>query len=264
MVTRIIIALVLLATVAQAQVVRKILRPDLGAQTNGTGMVLWLPMEGKMYDLAANAPSGVTGSPSFPLARLGAGISTTNANYGVVTNASSWKVNGLSTISVSFWMSLKQVPANDVWQLISSCPNGSPDADSGWQIYWDNRNAPFCGGANPKRFNWDLKLSGGTRSYVTPNNSVADTEWHHIVAVFDNNNATRMFFYVDAVSLSLTVCSPFSGTGTISDNAQNLGIGATPSGGAQAQAFIDDVRVFNRALSAAEVKSMYSSRRPTQ
>lgn len=79
----------------------------------------------------------------------------------------------------------------------------------------------------------------------------SDTEsWHHLVVT---KNGTTVTFYLDAVS---------SGGGTqssasVATNDANLVIGASSFGDEEIHAQLDDLRIYNRALSVAEVKKLY-------
>ena len=90
-------------------------------------------------------------------------------------------------------------------------------------------------------------------------NVITPNTWHHVVMVFDGTqtgNENRLKLYVNNVQQSLT----FSGTIPVSTPTvgANLSIGAY-----QTYYFpgsIDDVRVYNRALTAAEVLQLYNLR----
>lgn len=63
MVKRLLIALVLLAATAQGQVVRKILRPDLGSVTNNTGCVMDVTFgDGLVYDSTTKSSGSLSGA----------------------------------------------------------------------------------------------------------------------------------------------------------------------------------------------------------
>ena len=86
---------------------------------------------------------------------------------------------------------------------------------------------------------------------VQGNVNLANAAWRHMTAVCDRD--TKLTVYVDG--LIVNSVDPTSKSGGISSEA-NLIIGAIESG----QYFsgkIDDVRIYNRALSEAEVKALY-------
>jgi hypothetical protein len=112
--------------------------------------------------------------------------------------------------------------------------------------------------------NWDLGINGnGTprmtlrgASKIDANVSAInlhDGKWHHVVAV---NTPTSIQQYVDGILISTT-----NGTWTANTNALPLIIGARePPPGVNASYFtgsIDDVRIYNRTLSSAEIAQLY-------
>jgi hypothetical protein len=74
---------------------------------------------------------------------------------------------------------------------------------------------------------------------------IMDNQWHHVAAVFDGSNSK---FYLDGV-LKETV--PFSGTPAL--NTRDLFIGKHYSLGRYFHGIIDEVRIYNRALSDTEI-----------
>ena len=81
-----------------------------------------------------------------------------------------------------------------------------------------------------------------------------DGEWHYVVGVRDGSN---LHMYVDGV---------LENTGSISDsdysNNSPITIGAYNSGDYYFSGSIDDVRIYNRALSEGEVKALYDLEKP--
>jgi len=80
---------------------------------------------------------------------------------------------------------------------------------------------------------------------------VADGQWHHVVAVYDG--ALRI--YIDG---RLRASSPRQ----INTSTSSLFIGSQAGGIQAAEGAIDDVRIYNRALSATEVKTLYEFEKP--
>ena len=82
--------------------------------------------------------------------------------------------------------------------------------------------------------------------------AVNDRQWHHVVWVWDRNVGIK--FYIDGVV-------SFSNGTTNADNIlsdYNFSIGDAVPSISPFDALIDDVRVYNRALSADEVKRLYN------
>ncbi len=92
----------------------------------------------------------------------------------------------------------------------------------------------------------------GTNAYVGSNSDtfVAGV-WYHFAAVYDGMN---LKLYMDAVE-QLDVASL---SGSVASSTNYLGIGG-PIDGHYFDGIIDDVRIYNRALSAEEIQALYRS-----
>ena len=92
--------------------------------------------------------------------------------------------------------------------------------------------------------------------YRGPSKKVTSSEWHHVTAVFSN---TKDLLFIDGQLASLKE-GQFPDVGTRSrDYVFVLGHRFVTSQyrGNHFDGSLDDVRIYNRALSAAEVKALY-------
>lgn len=113
-----------------------------------------------------------------------------------------------------------------------------------------------------KRYSWDVKLNGANRfpqfsaggQYFTVNYSLPLNQWRHVVFTFSGGTVTG---YVNGQPVSASADTFVHGTalplqmyglylGTDSDRVSFYG------------GLMDDVRIYGRALSAAEVSALYS------
>ena len=95
---------------------------------------------------------------------------------------------------------------------------------------------------------------GDEWSQVWGLNDIADGEWHHVVGTWDG---TDQSIYIDGV-LDSTVVRP--GIGQINNTVTPLEIGRAESGGVPERYFsgqLDDLAIYSRALSAAEVLALF-------
>lgn len=89
-----------------------------------------------------------------------------------------------------------------------------------------------------------------------------DTNWHSLIAVFNGNNSTndtRLRVYFDGVRQTLS----FTGTiPTTTGTPTSFRIGQTHNPSDQfGDGQIDDVRVYNRALTESEIRQLFESKR---
>jgi hypothetical protein len=118
----------------------------------------------------------------------------------------------------------------------------------GWGTYWD------CDGIA-----WELTNSTGSAiqsyGYYSPSPFPANGSWHHVVFVYDATIPDAYLYFdgvrVPAIKVGTVPSSLFNNGEPLTVN----GLPWAPSSGAPGK--MDEVRVYNRALSAAEVAELY-------
>jgi peptidoglycan hydrolase-like protein with peptidoglycan-binding domain len=111
-----------------------------------------------------------------------------------------------------------------------------------------NRYGMFLGGMGcPDNtlatYDWTAKQ---TRCSTSGN--LADNAWHHVAIVFRGGVVNGSTFYVDGIAKGSFTMTPALQAGSVTIG-QNSGI-------QQFRGVIDDVRIYNRALSASEVQGL--------
>ncbi len=101
------------------------------------------------------------------------------------------------------------------------------------------------------KFNFKINANG-TIYALSADNTFNLSQWYHVVCTYDNS---KMKMYIDGVLQSHTT----SVTGDIQYNANDLTIGNSSNLNRACNALIDDVRIYDRALSASEVSTIYNS-----
>jgi type II secretory pathway pseudopilin PulG len=96
---------------------------------------------------------------------------------------------------------------------------------------------------------------GATVKQINGNTILADNEWANIAFIRNANN-NDLKLYVNGTEDA----TPITSDGGDLSNTDNLFVGIDKFNANAFNGLIDDVRVYNRALSAAEVKQLYSSR----
>jgi hypothetical protein len=99
--------------------------------------------------------------------------------------------------------------------------------------------------------------SGQIQLY-SPSNSLSPSAWHHVAMTYNGSSvATGVELYIDGVNQTLSVS--YNGLDASMLNSSDMKIGTdVTSGGTDFGGTLDDVRVYNRALSANEVLSLYN------
>jgi hypothetical protein len=100
---------------------------------------------------------------------------------------------------------------------------------------------------------WYFQIYVNNTSYqVFGRNNVSDNKWHHLVGI---RPGSVIATYEDGV-----VANQASGNSGDTTNSVNLNIGQLTNAGSCClyNGLIDDVRIYNRALSADEIKRLYN------
>ncbi len=94
----------------------------------------------------------------------------------------------------------------------------------------------------------------------TDNSVIAPDRWTHIIVVFDGSqpdNSTRLKVYINGVQEILQFVDTIPAT--LLASTANARIGSSSDGARNINASMDDVRIYNRALTAAEALRLYDS-----
>lgn len=162
-----------------------------------------------------------------------------------ITVADANVLEGMAEISVSAWVYMDAQPANSLFYTIASKGTlGVGDVTS--YVMW--LRGPS--GTNPGFF-WSVRGSSSTSAGCNFTTMPSAGEWHHLSGTYDGTTARA---YIDGVE----VCSGSGNIGTILDTTARFRIGAADRGASDhyMDGRIDDVRVYNRALSTSEIQSL--------
>ena len=179
-------------------------------------------------------PACPTDAPSFVDGVSGTGLDFTAAGH-EVSVASPSGTSGVTALTLSAWVRHPSTAGN-FRALIDQRDSGA----DGFDLYLDPGSRLFA------RFN---------SATATGSSTVADGIWHHVVAVYDGAS-TKL--YVDG-ELEANVATSAGGI----DTTAALFLGHHfASDDYTAQGQLDEVRIFDRALSTLEVVGLYLADRP--
>jgi hypothetical protein len=143
-----------------------------------------------------------------------------------IANESAFDISGQLTIST--WVNIKSVPQE--WTAIVT------KGDTGWRLATEYSQKAFHFGADA--MNW---LNGTTE--------VNASQWHHVLCVYDGQ---KLSTYLDG---KLDISKPWSGALGSNDFPVCIGENAEQPGRFW-HGLIDDVRIYNYALSTDEIKAL--------
>jgi len=212
----------------------------LSKPANNLGLVgYWAMNEGNgtiAGDKSGNGNNGtLTGAtiPTWADGKRGKALNFDgSASYVDVGNRSNLKQTGDFTVSAWVFRTTQTYPTLIGW-------DASYLTNAYYLVYYTTDNS------------WHTQTGGGS-SVTIGGNTTSDT-WHYLTVVFDKTNS-KVRLYLDG---SLDTATDKSISISYSD-ATDFQIGKNVAGGTQNwKGSIDDVRIYNRALSATEVAALY-------
>ena len=207
------------------------------------GLVAYYPFNGNANDASVNRNDGSVNGAVLATNRFGlpnAAYSFNGSNdYIDVSNSPAFKSE---SFTISMWFNASLFPAGLGQQaefLISKGPIN-------FELHL---GSPNVSGDSGIRF---LPRGGG--QWDTPSSSYTTGRWHHIVATYTAPaGAATMFIDDQSKPLMGSTSTPNE-----PDNSVNARLGMRQDGILPLQGILDDIRIYNRALSSNEVASLYA------
>jgi hypothetical protein len=201
------------------------------------------------YDRSGNKnhsdPSTGATAPPRRLGKLGQALDF-NGNNSHINVTPTTGLHNMAAVSASFWLYSRDTP--DTAELIIKA--FSESQSDGWNLI-------DCGcGTNNIAFK--VGYEGASDLVATTNAApLALNCWQHIAVTWDgSSNASGVTIYVDGASTPLTLNSNGAGART-DDSANDLVIGNDNNQSAAWDGLIDEVRLYDRPLTADEIKRLY-------
>jgi hypothetical protein len=207
--------------------------------------------------------SNVTQIPSGLVAALGfnegSGTITTDAsglgNNGALVNGAAWSASGHTGAAISFsangWVNIPDAASLDLTSAMTLEAWVRPTSGTGWRTVLLKEAANGLSyalySANGASRPGVWTNGGGADEFVLGTGAVPTNAWTHVAATYDGST---LRFFVNGVQVASK-----SGISTILASTGALKIGGNSVWGEYFRGLIDDVRVYNRALSLTEIKA---------
>ena len=174
------------------------------------------------------------------IGKLGQALALDGTND-LVNAGSGSTLDNLSAITACAWVYQRADPPDSYDMIFDKTSTGI----DGWELYI---SAPSGGFGFQNRFN-------DTKDATISTNRL--NVWHHLCGVWSGADGhASITLYLDGADAGSTATN--SAAGTNDDAANSLGIGGGLSVGLTQNGFIDDARVYNRVLTASEIKQLYN------
>ncbi|MHC4326792.1 MAG: LamG-like jellyroll fold domain-containing protein [Planctomycetota bacterium] len=185
------------------------------------------PLDGDAVDISGNGNDGILmGDPQFVAGVIGDAVELDgDGDFIDCGNAELLDITG--PITVACWIKVDVFDKS--WQAIVT------HGDSSWRVHRSGSSDNIAWGT-----------SGASPADITGTTNVNDAEWHHIAGVYDG--AQKLLYIDGAVDAS----ADFDGSINSATHSVNIGENNQATGRYFA-GLIDDVRIYNQALSEAQI-----------
>lgn len=189
------------------------------------------------YDCTQYKRDGTISGATWTAGKIGSNALQFDDDSIDVGNPQAFQLTGPMTLSA--WINIKSGSTTS-GRIISK----SSQADRGWELNIE-------GGGS-----LEFKIAYDEFSYTELSIAISQNEWHHVAGAYAANNAT-MRLYVDGALVTSRTDAP-----TVGRNSPfNVLVGAMPNETCcPFEGLIDDVRVYSRALTTAEVQAVMAEK----
>lgn len=230
--------------------------------SNSLGLVGWWTFDGKdvvngvALDKSGNGNNGnlinIATSTFYAQGKIGQAFNFDGVNDYVSFPAATIINNMWATgATISYWVKPTTCGGGGAGYWLYS------DGGNNWLIFADQGDASglHCG------MEFDIDFSGNTAKW-RGDIPVSMGTWNHVVLTYDGSSTTNKptvyvnnVAYVGGGGIFNTVVTPI---GTISSYVGHLDVGGNPTSSRTSNGIMDDVRIYNRALSQAEITQLYN------
>jgi len=205
------------------------------------GLVGWWPFSGNANDESGNGNNGIATNAVLTSDRNNNINSSYDFTNGYVTiNENSYSIS--NAITISAWVKLNQIDGLRIAAKHSGCCN---TANYGWMLAGDGPSNSYSWVISTDGNNW----IGGNTANGTANLNI----WQHVVATYDGH---FMRVYINGLE-SLNSSFPKPQTGNLFLSSSPLTIGKDGGSAFFTKGKIDDIGIWNRALTGQEITSLY-------
>ena len=207
-------------------------------------LVGWWPGDGNTIDIQGNNNGTLRNGAGFGVGEVGQAFSFNGSSQDV-------SIGDPASLKLTTGMTI------DAWVYPTSTPGGLVGVLTKWHqdFSLDSMADSYALFLNGSQVSAYIHLSDGNEANVA-GGSVPVNTWTHVAATYDA--ATGVFTaYVNGVSVSSATISALNIFAT--DAPVDLGSEADDGSGRYFPGLIDEVEVFNRALTAGEVAAIYNA-----
>ena len=207
-------------------------------------LVAHYTFEGNAVDLTGNNLNGtIIGTVDFPAGRLANSQTAHFDEQGEYISVPDNQLLRLERdLTISAWVNNQNSEINFVFSKVYNSNEG-PFTSYGLNTHGN------ATGADP-RFVFSTNTSNSGETFLNDTDQYNYNQWYHVVGTYDGS---FMRLYVDGV-----LKAEEQKVGNIEFTSEAIFIGDNPSSASTYQGHVDDVRLYSRALSLAEISALYA------
>jgi hypothetical protein len=217
---------------------------DAACVTPPSGLVSWWGGDNNTLDIVGTNNGTLQGTATYTAGKVGQAFSMDGGqnNYVEIPDSSSLNPTGVFTAGGWFYID----PAVNAGKIATLVAKTEGSLYNGWALYFDDRGSTKS-----------LKFVLGAITEVQ--NAIPSAGWYHIAGVYDPQASPQARIYINGASAGSA-----NSTGAVT-NSLNVRIGAMywtdnyGIGNDRLNGRADEVMLFNRALSASEIASIYNA-----
>lgn len=228
--------------------------PNISTAQNCTppasGLVSWWPGEGNANDASDRNPGILEGSVGFATGKAGQAFAFNGSNANVKIFASPTLDVGRSNgFSIECWIKPDDISTQR--PLLEWNDNSGADRGTHFWIA-----VTYLGGGPGSLYANIVDTNGVAHTIVTPPGVVNTNSFQHVAVTYNKSNGIANLYYNGTVAISqnLGIFTP--------QTSYNLYVGKRTAGSAAGTLYkgtIDEISLYSRALSDAEIQSIYNA-----
>lgn len=201
-----------------------------GTITYHTNLKRLYKFESNLNDSTTSAANGTlgAGTATYVTGQEGSAFSFDGSSY--ITASDTGLPTGTNVRSLSNWLYITTFSTNPAYFQYGA------GAGASFRFFFDT--------------NGKLNFNNSTSSTIISTTTFQINTWYHVVVVYDGTNALCYINGVLDKTTAITVNTTLSG-------ATGINIGSFESGGQKMSGKLDELRVYNITLSAAQVSALY-------
>lgn len=209
------------------------------------GLVAWWTGDGTGRDIRSGTNGTLSGAAGFAPGMVGQAFQLDGASA-IHIGPLNYSV-GPSEFTIAAWVKLHAAAKPSTPMTILDKTQLHGGAASGWRLFKDaGDHIVFCVGSDITPGHCHTNITATSRT------AIARDVWIHLAAT---RTSQKIMLYVDGAF------EASAGSGEIAaPNMDEVRIGSTAQGNDFLNGLVDEVQWFNRALSASEIKSIFSAR----